>query len=95
MPLRRAIHLHARQPEISLAGRLVVAALALPFAAGALLAVARGAWTDALLVAGMILLAGFAASTGINLYARRRAHRGGSVPRGPLHPKRRGRAARR
>jgi len=91
--LRRAIHLHARRPEISMTGRAVVAVLALPFGAGALLALLRGAWGDAVLFAGMFVLAGYAASTGISLYARRRAHHSGGLPRITLPRKRRGRTA--
>lgn len=88
--LRRAIHLHARQPQIGLGGRVVVALLALPFGIGALLA---RSWADALLFSGMFLLAGYAAVTGISLYARRRAHHSGGLPRISLPRKRRGRTA--
>jgi uncharacterized membrane protein len=91
--LRRAIQLHSKHAQIGIAGRLVVAALALPFGIGAVLALQRGAWTDVLLFSGMFVLAGYAAMTGIDRYARRRASRGGTVQRGTVHLKRRGRAS--
>jgi hypothetical protein len=92
--MKRTPQVHSRAPNIGILGRLFVGLLALPFGVGSALALARGAWLDALLFAAMFLLAGYAAWTGIHLYARRAAPHAGGLPRGPHHPKTRKRSPR-
>lgn len=85
--MKRTTQQHTRQPAIGLFGRVFVAVLALPFGVGALLAVQRGNRLDALLFAGMFLIACYAAWTGIHLYARGLRRRAGGLPRAPIHAK--------
>jgi hypothetical protein len=84
-----------RRPEIGLLSRLFVGVLALPFGIGAGLALRRGAWLDAAVLAALFVTAAWAAWAGIHLYARRHADYTNHVPRGHLHPKAKPRSTRR
>jgi hypothetical protein len=85
--MKRTRQQHSRRPEIGVWGRVFVALLALPFGVGAVLGALRGNLLDAALFTGMFLIAGYAAWTGIHLYARRLPRRSGGLEREPVHPK--------
>jgi hypothetical protein len=85
----------SRRPDVGLLSRIFVAVLALPFGIGAILAVRRAAWLDAVVLTALFVTAAWAAWAGINLYARRAGGFTNHVPRGHLHGKHKPRSSRR